>query len=268
MRELALHVPPEAVEDVFDRLLPLAPHGIHELRRPGAVELRLRGRPDELPAREHVAAAGGQWGASLTEREVPDDWRERRALDYEPDVIANRLVVRPAWAPPLGPEWMQIVLEERDGFGTGGHPTTRACLEELAACPADGSLADLGSGSGVLAIAAALLGFEPVVAIERDSVAADAVRANAAGNDVAVEVRELDLAGEDAPPADTVVANVPLELHALIARRMARPPRVLIASGLLDAGADEVAAAYVAAGLREARRRSDGGWSLLVLVRA
>ena len=266
MHEFALRVPGAAVDDAFDVLLPLAPHGVIRLERGGEVELRLRGAPAELPAREVVAAAAEACAGSLAEREVPDDWHERRLLDYEPFVIADRFVIRPLWAPPADPGLVDIVLEDHGAFGNGRHATTQACLEELAARDPAGSLADLGSGSGVLAIAAALLGSGPVVAVDSDPQAVHLVRANAAHNGVAVDVVEADVTATAAPIADTIVANVPLELHPHIARGLTPDTKTVIASGVLKRDVDEAAAAYAAAGLREDRRRIKEGWALLVLM--
>ena len=94
MRELALRVPAQDVEDALDVLLPLAPHGVHEVARGEEVELRLRGSADELPGVATLTAALARWGPSLLQREVPDDWRARRAADHEPLVIGGRLAVR------------------------------------------------------------------------------------------------------------------------------------------------------------------------------
>lgn len=268
MQELALRVPATAVEDVLDRLLPIAPHGVHEIGRGDEIELRVRGASDELPSRAAVAAAAVDWAGSLAEREVPDDWEERRVLDYEPLIVADRLVVRPPWAPAPPAGLFDLVVDDRDAFGAGTHPTTRACLEALCAMTPRGALADLGCGSGILAIAAALLGWDSVVAIEYDTSAVATARANAARNGVGVEVREGDLTREPAPPADVLVANVPLELHTAIASQFAEPPSTLIMSGVLAVAADEAIGAYEAAGLREAERYEAAGWARVTLTRA
>src|SRR5581483_10610020 len=118
MRELALRVAPDGVEPVMDELLLIAPYGVFEVAVEDAVELRLRGAPNELPSRERVAELAGAWLRGLEEREVPDDWVERRALDYEPVEIAGRVGIRPMWAPPpADPETIDLVLAE-GAFGT------------------------------------------------------------------------------------------------------------------------------------------------------
>ena len=268
MRELAIRVPAYAVEDVLDGLLLMAPHGVHEVPRGAEVELRVRGGPDELPPAAAVVAAAGEWGRSLRERHVPDDWRERRAADHEPLVIAGRLAVRPAWAPEPDDGLLDVALEDQEAFGVGTHPTTRACLQALCALEPAGAFADLGCGSGVLAIAAARLGWSPVAAIDHEPHAVAATRANAARNGVAVDVRQGDLAATPAPRAAAIAANVPLDLHAAIATTMADVPRTLIASGVLAEHADAAARAYAAAGLHEVQRTVESGWAVLVLRRA
>jgi len=268
MREVAVRVPAGAVEDVLDELLALAPHGVHEVARGGEVELRVRGAAGELPATAQIAAAADPWGASVRERDVPDDWRERRVADHQPLVIAGRLALRPAWAPPPADGLIDLVLEHDDAFGSGGHPTTCACLEELCAVPPAGAFADLGCGSGVLAIAAAKLGWDPVVAIDGLDSAVEATRANAARNGVAVDVRQADLCAQAPPPAAAIVANVPLAVHEALAARLPAPPGTLIASGVLDDAAPTVLRAYAAAGLRVHERRTAGGWAVVVLHRS
>ncbi len=265
MRELAVRVPAAAVEDVLDELLPLAPHGVHEVPRGGEVELRLRGVPGELPPAAAVAAAAGPWGASLQQRDLPDDWRARRAADHEPLVLGGRLAVRPAWAPAPAAGMLDVVLEHDDAFGSGGHPTTRACLEEICALRPAGTFADLGCGAGVLAIAAAKLGWDPVIAVDGLEDAARTTRANAARNRVAIDVRLGDLCAEPPPTAAAIAANVPLAVHEALAARLGAPPATLIASGVLDGDAPAVLRAYAAAGLGEHEHRTAGGWAVLVL---
>jgi ribosomal protein L11 methyltransferase len=151
-------------------------------------------------------------------------------------------------------------------FGTGSHATTRLSLELLLELEADGSFADLGCGSGVLAIAAARLGFAPVVAVDQDPAALEATRANAAANGVRLDrIRHLDLREHGPPPARTVAANLMRPLLLRVAELIEEPPHTLIVSGLLEHEADAVGAAF--APLRERRRLSSRGWSALLLGR-
>jgi len=117
----------------------------------------------------------------------------------------------------IGPPWesgpldvAHVVIDPGRAFGTGSHPTTRLCLELLGALPR-GSLLDIGCGSGVLAIAAARLGFAPVVAMDVDPDAVDATARNAAANGVSIEIILRDALAGPLPTADTAVANLTLD---------------------------------------------------------
>jgi ribosomal protein L11 methyltransferase len=265
VREIVLRVPRLAVEDVLDRLLPSVPQGVREVRVGRDVELRIRGR--ELPSLGEISSAAGRWPHRLTEHEVPGDWRARRRLDWRPDLIGGRLIVRPEWAPqaPRGRhDLIEIVLAENAAFGSGVHPTTRTCLESLLELEPRGAFADLGCGTGVLAIVAARLGWGPVVAVDRDPVSVEAARRNAGANHVRVEARAADLVGQDPPRADGFAANVPAALHLRIARSMTLGG-VAVVSGFGPAEADAVLAAYAAAGLRDRRLVHAHGWVVAVL---
>lgn len=261
MKELALRVAPAAVEPLLDRLLPLAPNGVGERPRGTEVELGFLN-----PSAELRSAVPG--GMRVAWRDVPDDWRERRALAHRPVVVANRLSVRPAWAPPPGDGLLDVLLHEGGSFGTGAHPTTKACLELLATLPADGSLADLGCGTGVLAIAAAKLGWSPVAALDGDAAAVALARRNAAANGVEVSVAEGDLSAAVAPVAQTAVANVPIDVHALIAAGLSSATRTAVLSGFAPADASVALDAWGAAGLHEQARLARGGWIALVVARS
>src|SRR5947209_1689823 len=127
---------------------------------------------------------------------------------------------------------------------------------------------DAGCGSGVLAIAAAKLGWRPVIALDHDPAAVEATRANAVANGVETEARRWDLRRERLPEAPVVLANLVRPLLLALAERMAPPlPRALVASGLLAHEADEVAAAFALRhGLREHDRREGDGWAAVLLV--
>jgi len=266
MREVVLRLPRMAVEDVLDRLLPLVPSGVREGRSGAHAELLMRG-PD-VPPDDVIAAAVGRWPHTLTEREISDDWRLRRLADYEPDPIGGRLVVRPEWAYPLPDAQLDIVLTETSAFGAGTHPTTRTCLALLLDTRPAGAFADLGCGTGVLAIVAARLGWGPVTALDIDPASIETTHLNAVRNGVSLDARVSDLSTEPAPPTDGFAANVPLELHGAIADRLVHPaPTFGLLSGFGLDEAEAVSAAYGARGLREHRRETAGGWSVLLLVR-
>ena len=117
-------------------------------------------------------------------------------------------------------------------FGTGQHATTRACLELLASLPAGGSLLDAGCGSGVLAIAARRLGFDPVWALDADPLAVEATLGNARRNGVGLRVARRTIGEGALPAADVVLANLTGGLLAELAPALPEPgPRALVASG-------------------------------------
>jgi ribosomal protein L11 methyltransferase len=288
---LAVRVARADAEAVLAQLLELAPGGLEE-RELGAdaVEYVLYGAPGELPALPDLRAAAGDALVDVATTEIPDDWGERwkafhPAVDVSTDRTSSRstgwrfrrLRVRPPWEPPLEGDGIDVVIDPGQAFGTGSHHSTRLCLElllELACASgrspvskAGGALADWGCGSGVLAIAAARLGWEPVLACDSEPVAIEATRANAAANGVAgISVTRCDLRRAAGPWAPVVVANLVRPLLLDVAALMTRPPRRLIASGLLREEAGEVAAAFARHGLREADRRHGGEWAALLLA--
>ncbi len=132
---------------------------------------------------------------------------------------------------------------------------------------AEGPLVDWGTGSGVLAIAAAKLGFAPVLGCDHEVAALEAAAENAVANGVEIELERRNLRGEPAPAAATIAANLTAPILREVAARLAEPPERLVCSGLLRREADEVAAAFSAHGLTEAERRDDGEWSALLLER-
>ena len=116
--------------------------------------------------------------------------------------------MRPPWE-PAGTSPIDLVIDPGQAFGTGAHATTRLCLEMLLSLSeAGGAFVDLGCGSGVLAIAAARLGYAPVLALDNDPASVQATADNAAVNGVELEVRRFDLRSEDVPAAGTVTANL------------------------------------------------------------
>jgi ribosomal protein L11 methyltransferase len=170
--------------------------------------------------------------------------------------------IGPLW---IGPPWeapedgaAAVVVDPGRAFGTGAHPTTRLCLELLLELER-GGLVDLGCGSGVLAVAAARLGFRPVVALDADEAAVEATRANAAANGVAVEARLADVVADPLPDVDVAVANIAREPVERAAERFRG--RVFVASGYLTA---EHPAPL---GWRLVERREAEGWAGDILRR-
>ncbi|MGH2948955.1 MAG: 50S ribosomal protein L11 methyltransferase [Solirubrobacteraceae bacterium] len=265
MIRLAVRVPREHAELVAAELLVLSPSGLEERDvGDGTVELAVYGARGELPTLPDVRAAAGDALVDVSTSELPDDWDERwrewhRPLDVGP------LRVRPPWAPPREGA-LDVVIEPGQAFGTGAHPSTRLSLELLLTVPARGALADWGCGSGVLALAAARLGFEPVLACDVEPESVVATLAAAAANGIVVDATVHDLRHAPGPWAPTVAANLVRPLLLEVAARMERPPERLIASGLEPHEVDEVAAAFARRGLAPAARRDGGGWSAILLI--
>lgn len=218
------------------------------------------------------------------------DWAEAWKRQYQIQRVGRRTVIVPAWeeyAPAPG----EIVLRLEPGmaFGTGLHPTTRLCLRALEDhCPPGGILLDVGTGSGVLAIAAAKLGARSVLALDADQSAASVARENVSMNGVGgqVTVQHGTLPGGDAVPIH-FVANGNLELlesgqfdlilvnilaHVIIDLAPALVARLtlggaVIAAGLIDTQEHLVTESLEAAGLRVVERAQEKDWVSLVARR-
>jgi ribosomal protein L11 methyltransferase len=269
MIRLAVRVRGDDAGVVLAELLELSPAGVEERDLEDGVEYVIYGAPGELPALPDVRAAAGDVLVDVSTEEIPDDWSERWKVWHRPvDVAWNfrRLRVRPPWEDPAAdPGVIDLVIDPGQAFGTGAHATTRLCLELLLELEPQGALADWGCGTGVLAIAAARLGYAPVVAVDSDPNAVEASIENAAVNGVEIDVRTANLRARPGPWATTVCANLVRPLLLDVARLMERPPERLIVSGLLRHEADEVAAAFSAHGLEEKARRECAEWSALLL---
>lgn len=189
------------------------------------------------------AAFPGAWAV-----DVPDDWRDRWRTFHRGARIGDVWLGPPWEAPPA--DAVPVVIDPGRAFGTGGHPTTRLCLDFLQGLPR-GSLVDLGCGSGVLAVAAAKLGFAPVIAVDNDSAAIEVTEENAERNGVTVEARLGDASEGPLPETDFAVANITNEAVPWLPLRSA----IAVTSGYL--AAEEVGLpAYV-----HVERRRLGGWA-------
>lgn len=204
-------------------------------------------------------------------------WEETWRQGLEPRRISHRIVVAPSWTDPaLEPGQVLIVIDPGMAFGTAEHPTTRGCLRLLDRWVEPGQrIADVGAGSGILAIAAAQLGAEAVVALEMDPWACEAARHNARLNGVIHEVKvRTETVGPDFLPAepsfDGIVANI--EAGVLLPllegfKSGLGPEGWVILSGILESEADDILTTARSLGFEPAEEdREDGWWSGVLLV--
>jgi len=204
---------------------------------------------------------------------IPDeDWKLSYRRHFKTERIGSRLVVHPPWE-PMPEAGVVVTLDPGLAFGTGKHETTRACLEYIDELAAEGgSFLDMGSGSGILSIAAAKLGFSPVAGFDVDPEAVQASAENAALNGVKVEYFRHALGGSGQKPLgtgyDLVAANILAPLLIRYADEIAPAVGIrLIVSGILDSLYPDVLAAYAARGFREVSRRTLGEWTTGLLER-
>ena len=245
---------------VLAELLELSPAGVEECRLADGTEYVIYGAPGELPALPQIEAAAGGVLVTVSSEEIPDDWDERWKRWHRP-VELDGLRVRPPWEDRAG-DGIDLVIDPGQAFGTGGHATTRLCLELLLTLDARDGFADWGCGSGVLAIAAAKLGFAPVIAVDYDPLAVAATAENARANGVTLDVGRVNLRETPGPAAPTVCANLLKPLLLEVAAHPERPERLII-SGLLSEEADAAAAAFAPLAVRD--RRDRDGWAAVLL---
>ncbi len=253
MIRLGIRVRAADAELTFARLMPLFGAGAEEVSDGDSVEYVVYGEPHELPRDDEVGALAGLALLGVDRSPVAPGW-ERAWHEHVGRVEVGGFGVRPPWIDGADGD---IVIDPGLSFGVAGHPTTQLGLELLAELPAGGPLCDWGAGSGVLAIAAARLGFAPVTGVEVDPGAVDAARANARANGVDVRFEVGDVTRR-APWAPTVVANLTLPLLRALA--FERVPERMVISGVL--ATDDVPTF----GLAVRARRERDGWAGLLLA--
>jgi ribosomal protein L11 methyltransferase len=302
--EVSLTVSGEAAEAVADVLARYAPNGVVN----EATQFEVT--PDDkghaigpvvvrayLPADDALAATRAQLEAALWHlgqilplpepRYAPiadEDWIEMSKASFKPVRVGKRLMIIPPWHnPPLQPDDIPILLDPGMAFGTGTHPTTQLCLAAIekhlkpgAPIPPGGcSIIDVGTGSGILAIAAAKLGAGSILAVDIDADSVRVARENTAANGVAEKIRVEQgsltqvLANQfGVTSALLVVANilarVIVELLGQGLAQIVAPGGLLVVSGILDTQAFEVNAALKAQGLTRLAQEHIEDWVAII----
>lgn len=206
-----------------------------------------------------------------------EDWAEAWKAHYHPVRLGKHILVRPRWIEVIPqPGDLVIALDPGMAFGTGTHPTTQLCLEALEDLVQPGIDAlDLGCGSGILAIGAALLGARKILAVDIDPIAVQVTEENARANGVADRIiaheGSLDTVLTSARRFDLVIVNILAKVIVAMCDaglgQTVRPGGRAIFSGLIDTQADEVDAALRRTGLQPVARRQITDWVLIEAVR-
>ena len=223
-----------------------------------------------------LASLGLDETAIASERVEERDWETEWRRFFQPLWVTPRIVVHPSWIPvPIADDQVAVTIDPKMAFGTGGHESTQLCLQALERylSPGDHCL-DLGVGSGILSIAAALLGAGQVLAVDTDPVAVDNARENVERNhigagQVAVRLGSLDAVAED--DFDLVLANIQSHvLKPILAplQRLLVPGGTALFSGLLVREGEAFCGWLGAAGLRVVDELKKGEWTCIVARRS
>ena len=230
---------------------------------------------DSAAGRERLARWTEALGIEPETRTMADeDWENNWKRYYKPIPVGEGLLVLPKWEPePEGNTRRVLKLDPGLAFGTGGHATTRMCLEFLEGLELEGAQAlDLGCGSGILGIGALILGCAECTGCDIDPKSPEAAADNAALNGIAPEryhmyvgdvLSDRRLRAKLGSGYDVVLANIVSDVIiplAPYARECVRPGGRFIASGIIEGRQDEVAAAIAAAGFEIRAHLTEDGW--------
>lgn len=268
----ASHASEDTCELIHAHLDAFAPQAILDDEFAGGWRVFFKSSTHRDAAAEALRAALGDRLLMIAAVDVPDEEWARRSQANLTAIRVGRMVVAPPWHAPASPSRshgvpsadsdIAIVIDPSTGFGTGHHETTRLCLSLLQSIELGGRrVIDAGTGSGVLAIAAAKLGATSVVAFDEDPEALRNARENVARNGVIVDVREAVLASFQIEPAGVVVANLTgavIQKYAARLTGLVEPGGTLIVSGFNPAEATDVTRAI---GRSAERQLTEGEWA-------
>lgn len=207
----------------------------------------------------------------VTETDWANEWKQYFHVTH----VGKSLVIKPSWEDyEAQPGEHVIKIDPGMAFGTGTHHTTNMCMAKLEeVLPVGATVYDVGTGSGILSIAAALLGAEKVVAVDIDPNAVKVAEENIADNDLQniVEVREGDLLAGTSGEADLIVANIIADIIIMFVKDVPlrlKPNGIFLASGIITERVADVTKAAEAAGMKVDHVEERGGWVVMQMSRA
>ncbi|KAB2952289.1 50S ribosomal protein L11 methyltransferase [Heliorestis acidaminivorans] len=263
--------------DHYDVEIPDVPPGMVRLKAYLPVDSRLDERLNllqhELLARENTE---GWSGHTVTFNDLlEEDWANAWKAFFKPEKVGQRIVIRPSWEDyEAKDDELVISIDPGMAFGTGNHPTTVMCIRALEDyLNTDELVMDVGTGSGVLAITAALLGASSVKAFDNDPIAVNVARENVAMNelDSIVKVEEKDLLqGVEEESPDIIVANIVADIIIRFlpqAQQILRSGKLLITSGIIQHRLDEVVEKLTDHNFIVEELISHGEWAAIVARR-
>ena len=229
----------DQLEEARARFIELYPEGFEEADGEIAVYTDSAGEA-------RLRAMFGEVSATAVEPGWEERWRE-----FHRPIWIGPLWIGPSWEEPP-PDVITVVIDPGRAFGTGSHPSTRLALGFLVELER-GSLVDIGCGSGVLSVAAAKLGFQPVIALDREQASIETAERNAQRNDVTIDVRLVDVVAEGIPSADLGLANIDLASVEALAPHL--DVNRIVTAGYFHSRMPNLP------GYAHRERRIDGGWA-------